>query len=83
MEFLWFLIIGAVAGFLAGKMMKGGGFGLIGNLVVGIIGAVLGGWLFGVLGISVSDGLIGSLITAVVGAVVLLFIVGLFKKSKA
>ncbi|MFC7048147.1 GlsB/YeaQ/YmgE family stress response membrane protein [Emcibacter nanhaiensis] len=83
MEFLWFLIIGAVAGFLAGKIMKGGGFGLLGNLIVGIIGAVLGGWLFGVLGISVSEGLIGSLITAVVGAVVLLFIVGFFKKNKA
>ena len=83
MEFLWFLIIGAVAGFLAGKIMKGGGFGLLGNLIVGIIGAVLGGWLFGVLGISVSEGMIGSLITAVVGAVVLLFIVGFFKKNKA
>ena len=79
MAFVWFLIIGLVAGFLAGHIMKGGGFGLVGNLVIGVIGALLGGWLFGVLGIS-AGGLIGSLVTAVVGAVVLLFIVGFFKK---
>jgi uncharacterized membrane protein YeaQ/YmgE (transglycosylase-associated protein family) len=79
MTFVWFLIIGLVAGFLAGHIMKGGGFGLVGNLVIGVIGALLGGWLFGVLGIS-AGGLIGSLVTAVVGAVVLLFIVGFFKK---
>ena len=83
MSILWMLIIGAVAGFLAGKIMKGGGFGLLGNLVVGIIGAVVGGWLFGMLGISMNNNLIGELVTAVIGAVVLLFIVGLFKKNKA
>ncbi|WP_417316658.1 GlsB/YeaQ/YmgE family stress response membrane protein [Emcibacter sp.] len=83
MSILWMLIIGALAGFLAGKIMKGGGFGLIGNLVVGIIGAVIGGWLFGQLGISMNNNLIGELVTAVIGAVVLLFIVGLFKKGQA
>ena len=79
-----FLVIGAVAGWLAGLLMRGGGFGLLGNIVVGVIGAVFGGWLFGVLGISLGglvDGLVGSLITAVAGAVVLLFIVGLIKKA--
>lgn len=80
MGLLWFLVIGALAGFLAGKMMRGGGFGLVGNLVVGIVGAVLGGFLFGVLGISAGGGLIGSLITSTVGAVALLFLVGLLKK---
>ena len=81
MDFLWFLIIGAVAGFLAGLVMKGRGFGLVANLVIGILGAVLGGWLFGVLGISPDGGLVGSLITATVGAVVLLAIIGFVKKK--
>lgn len=77
---LMFLIIGAVAGWLAGKLMKGGGFGLVGNIVVGVIGAFIGGYLFGALGI-VAGGLIGSLVTATVGALVLLWVVGLLKKG--
>lgn len=76
---LMFLAIGAVAGWLAGILMKGGGFGLLGNIVVGIIGAVIGGFVFGLLGITTS-GLIGALITAVVGAGILLFLVGLVKR---
>jgi uncharacterized membrane protein YeaQ/YmgE (transglycosylase-associated protein family) len=76
-----FLLIGAVAGWLAGLLMRGGGFGLLGNIVVGIIGAFVGGFLFGLVGLSAGSGLVGSLITAVVGAAVLLFIVGLFKKA--
>jgi uncharacterized membrane protein YeaQ/YmgE (transglycosylase-associated protein family) len=76
---LMFLVIGALAGWLAGILMKGGGFGLLGNIVVGIIGAVIGGFVFGLLGITAS-GLIGSLVTAVVGAGILLFLVGLVKK---
>ncbi len=79
MGFLWFIIIGIVAGFVAGKLMRGGGFGLLVNLVVGIIGAVLGGWVFGFLGIT-TTGIIGSLITATVGAIILLWIISLFQK---
>ena len=75
-----FLAIGAIAGWLAGLLMKGGGFGLIGNIVVGIIGAVVGGLVFGFLGIS-AGGLIGSIVTATVGAVVLLAIVRVIKKA--
>jgi uncharacterized membrane protein YeaQ/YmgE (transglycosylase-associated protein family) len=75
-----FLAIGAVAGWLAGNLMKGGGFGLIGNIIVGIIGAVIGGVVFGFLGIS-AGGLIGSIVTATAGAALLLFIVGLIKQS--
>jgi len=75
-----FLALGAVAGWLAGVVMKGGGFGLVGDIVIGIIGAVIGGWLFGVLGIDVG-GLVGAIITAFVGACVLLFIVRLIKKA--
>jgi uncharacterized membrane protein YeaQ/YmgE (transglycosylase-associated protein family) len=80
-NFLWFLIIGLVAGWLAGVLMKGGGFGMVGDLVVGVIGAVLGGWLFGALGISAGGGLVGSLVVAVIGAVVLLFLVRLIKRA--
>ncbi|MCF7983808.1 MAG: GlsB/YeaQ/YmgE family stress response membrane protein [Thiohalocapsa sp.] len=68
---LIFLAIGAVAGWLAGTLMKGGGFGLLIDIVLGVVGAVVGGFLFGLLGIS-ANGLIGSIITATVGAVVLL-----------
>jgi len=77
---LWFIIIGILAGFIAGKLMRGGGFGILVNLVVGIIGAVLGGWVFGLLGIS-AGGIIGSLVTATVGAIILLWIISLFKRS--
>lgn len=80
MSFIWFILIGIVSGFVAGKLMRGGGFGWIVNLVVGIIGGVLGGWLFSLLGIHTSS-IIGSLITSVVGAVVLLWIVGLISRS--
>ena len=73
------LVIGAVAGWLAGKIMKGKGFGVIGNIVVGVIGAILGGFLFGLLGVS-AGGMAGSLVTATIGAIVLLWIVSLVKK---
>lgn len=76
---IYFLLIGAVAGWIAGQLMKGGGFGLIANIILGIIGAFVGGWLLGELGISVGSGLTGSLITSVIGAVVVLFVAGLFK----
>ncbi len=75
-----FLAIGAVAGWLGSTIMKGGGFGLIGNMVVGVVGAVIGGYVFGVMGIS-AGGLVGSIITATVGAVILLFLVRLIKKA--
>ena len=75
-----FLLIGAVAGWLAGVIMKGGGFGVVGNIVVGVIGSLIGGWLFGLLGIA-AGGLIGSIIAAVVGAIILLVIVGLIKRA--
>lgn len=75
------LLIGAIAGWLAGQLMKGRGFGLLGNIVVGIVGAFLGGWTFGALGISVGAGLLSAIITATVGAIILLFIIGLVKKA--
>jgi len=75
-----FLLVGVAAGWLAGRIMKGGGFGLFGDMVVGVIGAFLGGWLFGLLGIS-AGGLLGLLVTAFVGAVVLLFLLRLVKRG--
>jgi uncharacterized membrane protein YeaQ/YmgE (transglycosylase-associated protein family) len=78
---IWFLLIGLIAGWLAGKVMRGGGFGVIGDIVVGIIGALIGGWLFGVFGISIGGGLLGAIITAFVGAVLLLLILRLIRRA--
>ena len=79
MNFLWFLIIGLVAGWLAGEVMSGDGFGLVGNLIVGVIGALIGGFLFDLLGIA-AGGLLGSLITAFIGAVVLIWLLRLIRR---
>jgi len=78
MGLLWFVIIGAIAGWLAGQFMRGNGFGLLGDIVVGIIGAFIGGYVFRAMGIHLGYGLIGTLIVAFIGAVLLLFIVRLF-----
>ena len=79
---LLFLVIGVVAGFIAGKIMKGSGFGLVGDLVVGVIGAFLGGWIFGMLGIA-AGGIIGTLVAAIVGALLLLYVVRLIRPATA
>lgn len=81
MNFIWYIIIGIIAGFVAGKIMRGGGFGLLINLLVGIVGSLLGGWVFGLLGIA-TVGILGSLITSIVGAILLLWIVSLFRKPR-
>jgi len=78
MNIVWFLLIGLAAGWLAGRIMKGKGFGVAGNLVVGVIGALVGGFLFQLLGIT-AGGLIGALVMATVGAIVLLALVGLIR----
>ena len=77
---LAWLIIGAIAGWLAGVFVKGGGFGLVGDIVVGIIGAFIGGWLASVLHIHVGAGWISSIITAAVGASLLLFILRMIRR---
>ena len=81
MEFVWFILIGLAAGWLAGQLMKGGGFGVVGDIIVGVIGALLGGVLFRALGLSVGGGLLGSLIVATIGAVVLLFLLRLIRRT--
>lgn len=75
-----FVIVGIIAGFLAGKIMKGRGFGLIGNMVVGILGALIAGFIFPAVGISLGGGIISAIIGATIGAVILLFVVGVIKK---
>jgi len=77
---LWFLLIGIIAGWLAGQIMKGGGFGLIGDLVVGVVGAFIGGYLFSSLGLS-AYGTVGEIIMATLGAIVLLWIIRLVKRN--
>jgi len=74
------LLLGCLAGFCAGKLMKGGGFGLIVNCVLGLLGGVVGGWLFTLLGIEGDGSILAQLGTAIVGAAVILWIASLFKK---
>ena len=81
MEFVWFIIVGLIAGWLAGIIMKGGGFGVIGDIVVGIIGALLGGWLFSTMGVSTGGGLLGAIIVALIGAIILIFLLRLIKRA--
>ncbi len=81
MEFLWFILIGLAAGWLAGQFMSGGGYGLVGDILLGVVGAVVGGFLFHQLGLSAGGGLIGALIVATIGAVVLIFLVRVVKRA--
>ena len=78
---LVFLIVGAIAGWLAGLIVKGFGFGLLGNIVVGIVGAFIAGWLFPALGISLGTGIVAAIIHAVIGAVILLVLIRLIKRA--
>ena len=80
-ELLYFLLIGAVAGFLAGVLVKGRGFGLVGNAVVGVVGAFVGGFLARQLGMATEGDTLGLLLTALGGAVVLLLVIAAVKKA--
>ncbi len=77
---IW-LVIGAIAGWLAGQIVKGMGFGLIGNIIVGIVGAIIAGWLLPRIGVSIGSGLIRDIVHATLGAVVLLVILGIIKRA--
>ncbi len=79
-DLIFTLIIGAVSGWLAGQIRHGYGFGLLGNIIVGILGAFVGGWLFRQLGVSIGGGLVSTIATSVIGALVLLFLIGLFTR---
>ena len=77
---IW-LIVGAIAGWLAGMVVKGGGFGLIGDIIVGIVGAIIAGWLLPQIGIVIGSGIVGAIIDAFIGAVILLIILRLIKRA--
>ena len=81
MEFVWFILIGLIAGWLAGVLVRGGGFGVIGDIIVGMLGALLGGFLFRSLGLFPGGGLLSAILVATIGAVVLIFIVRLVKRA--
>jgi len=76
-----FLIIGAIAGWLAGLIIQGFGFGLIGNIIVGIVGALIAGWLLPRIGLAFGGGILAAIIHAVIGAVILLLIIRLVKRA--
>jgi uncharacterized membrane protein YeaQ/YmgE (transglycosylase-associated protein family) len=78
---IWWIAVGLIAGWLAGKVMKGRGFGVLLDIVIGIVGALIGGWIFGLLGAFLLGGLIGSIFVAFVGAVILLWLSRLTKKA--
>jgi uncharacterized membrane protein YeaQ/YmgE (transglycosylase-associated protein family) len=81
MEVMWYVLIGLAAGWTAGQLVRGGGFGAVGNILLGVCGAVLGGVLFDVLGLSTGSGRVGSLMVATVGAVVFLLLLRLIRKT--
>jgi uncharacterized membrane protein YeaQ/YmgE (transglycosylase-associated protein family) len=81
MGFIEWILVGLVAGWLAGRLMKGGGYGVLVDILLGIVGGYVGGWLFGVLGIWPGGGVFGSILVAFVGAVILVWISRLIKKA--
>jgi uncharacterized membrane protein YeaQ/YmgE (transglycosylase-associated protein family) len=76
-----FIIVGVVAGWLAGQVMRGGGFGLVGDLIVGVVGAVIAGWSFPMLGVSLGGGIVAAIISSAIGAIILLAIVRLVRRA--
>jgi uncharacterized membrane protein YeaQ/YmgE (transglycosylase-associated protein family) len=78
---LYWIIVGLIAGFLAGKVMKGGGYGVLMDIILGMLGAIVGGWLFGLLGISAGGGLIGGILVAFIGAVILIWLTRVLKRA--
>jgi uncharacterized membrane protein YeaQ/YmgE (transglycosylase-associated protein family) len=78
---LIFLVVGAIAGWLAGLIVRGGGFGLIGDIIVGIVGAFIAGWLLPRLGIHLMPGFVGEVIDATIGAVILLLVLRLVRRA--
>ena len=81
MGFLAWIVVGLIAGWLAGQVMKGGGYGVLADIILGILGGLLGGWLFGQMGIWPAGGMVGSIIVAFIGAVILVGITRLIKRA--
>ena len=83
MAFVWFIFIGLIAGWLAGVIVKGGGFGIIGDIIVGVLGALLGGFLFRFFGVYLGGGMFGAILVATIGAIVLIAVLRLIKRPLA
>jgi uncharacterized membrane protein YeaQ/YmgE (transglycosylase-associated protein family) len=81
MGFVAWIVVGLIAGWLAGQVMKGGGYGVVVDIILGILGGVLGGWVFGLLGIRAGGGMIGSIIVAFIGAVILVGLTRSLRKA--
>ena len=81
MDLLYWIVVGLIAGWLAGQVMKGGGYGVLADIILGILGGIVGGWIFGQLGVSAGGGMIGSIIVAFIGAVVLVAITRVLKRA--
>lgn len=81
MDFIWLVLVGLIAGWLAGVLVKGGGFGVLGDIVVGILGALVGGFLFRFFGLSAGGGFFGSIFVATIGAIVLIVLLRIIKKA--
>lgn len=79
-DLIYWIVVGLIAGWLAGQVMKGGGYGVVADIILGILGAILGGWVFGLLGVH-AGGMIGSIVVAFIGAVILVWITRLLKKK--
>lgn len=74
------LVIGAIAGWLAGQVVKGGGYGLVGNIVLGVVGSIVAGWLLPRIGLYIGGGLLGAIINAAIGAIIVLLVIALLRK---
>jgi uncharacterized membrane protein YeaQ/YmgE (transglycosylase-associated protein family) len=81
MGFVAWIVVGLIAGWLAGQVMKGGGYGILVDVILGIVGGLLGGWIFGQLGIWPGGGMIGAIVVAFIGAVILVAVTRLFKRA--
>jgi uncharacterized membrane protein YeaQ/YmgE (transglycosylase-associated protein family) len=78
---IWWIVVGLIAGWAAGKIMRGGGYGPLMDIVLGVVGALVGGWLFNALGIYPAGGIVASIVVAIVGAVLLIWISRMLKKA--
>jgi len=81
MGFIAWILTGLIAGWLAGQVMKGGGYGTVADIVLGLLGGVVGGWIFGLLGVGPSNSMIGSIVVALIGAVILVAITRMLKRA--
>jgi uncharacterized membrane protein YeaQ/YmgE (transglycosylase-associated protein family) len=81
MGLLYWLVVGLIGGWLAGVVMKGGGYGIVADIILGILGGVLGGWIFSMLGVGAGGGMIGSVVVSLIGAIILVAITRVLKRA--